>query len=104
MWIDRGILHQPLIVHPAALNLQVSISHCDELGAALVFPEALPMGLDVEHIRPARQAVLAAYSHFPSCGLGRGGACLCDRLSQGLPFELGGRAGSVVQGGRSYIK
>ncbi|WP_088833760.1 4'-phosphopantetheinyl transferase family protein [Paenibacillus tyrfis] len=60
IWIDRGILHQPLIVHPAALNLQVSISHCDELGAALVFPEALPMGLDVEQIRPARQAVLAA--------------------------------------------
>ncbi|MFS0873161.1 4'-phosphopantetheinyl transferase family protein [Paenibacillus xylanilyticus] len=60
IWIDRGILHQPLVVHPAALNLMVSISHCDELGAALVFQEALPMGLDVEQIRPARQAVLAA--------------------------------------------
>ncbi|WP_170119408.1 4'-phosphopantetheinyl transferase family protein [Tumebacillus permanentifrigoris] len=73
VWIDQGILRQPLVVHPHAQNLQVSITHCDELGAALVFPEALPMGLDVERINPVRQAALAAQMTAPELELIRSG-------------------------------
>ncbi|QOS80435.1 4'-phosphopantetheinyl transferase superfamily protein [Paenibacillus sp. JNUCC31] len=54
IWIDRGILDHPIVVHPNKQNMQVSITHCDELGAALAFPEAVPMGIDIERIDPTR--------------------------------------------------
>lgn len=56
--IDKGIFDQPLLRHPLARNMQVSISHCDDIGAALVFPESHPMGIDVERIDPGRGDVI----------------------------------------------
>ncbi|MUL33895.1 4'-phosphopantetheinyl transferase family protein [Priestia megaterium] len=56
--IEQGIFHQPIIVYPNANNLQVSITHCDDLGAAIAFPEALPMGIDIERISIERKAIL----------------------------------------------
>ncbi|QFQ28666.1 4'-phosphopantetheinyl transferase superfamily protein [Bacillus thuringiensis] len=54
IWIDRGILDHPIVVHPNKQNIQVSITHCDEIGAALSFPEAVPMGIDIERIDRTR--------------------------------------------------
>lgn len=50
IWIETGVFHYPVVNHPVLRNIQVSISHCDTLGAALAFPEVFPMGIDVEEI------------------------------------------------------
>lgn len=48
--IDRGIFTQPVVVHANHSNIQVSISHCDNVGISIGFPEAMPMGIDIERI------------------------------------------------------
>ncbi|MFJ6208612.1 4'-phosphopantetheinyl transferase [Lysinibacillus sp. NPDC092081] len=48
--IKNGIFNQPIVVYPNNSNIQVSITHCDDLGAAIAFPESLPMGIDIERI------------------------------------------------------
>jgi 4'-phosphopantetheinyl transferase EntD len=48
--IESGIFHQPVVNHPNYRNVQVSISHTSALGAALTFPEAHPMAIDIEEI------------------------------------------------------
>jgi 4'-phosphopantetheinyl transferase len=57
-FIDRGLFNHPIVVIPNNQNFQVSISHCDDVGAALAFPEALPMGIDVERVDPAKKKVI----------------------------------------------
>ena len=57
-FIDRGLFNHPIVVIPNNQNIQVSISHCDEIGAALAFPEALPMGIDVERVDPDKKKVI----------------------------------------------
>jgi len=41
--IDSGIFKQPIVRTDQLKNWQVSISHCDELGAAIAFPEEHPI-------------------------------------------------------------
>ena len=48
--IENGVFQQPIVYYPTHKNPQVSISHTDTLGAALAFPEAHPMAIDVETI------------------------------------------------------
>lgn len=51
IWIDRGVFHFPVvknIYHPD--NLQVSISHCNDIGVALAFTENHPLAIDIEYI------------------------------------------------------
>lgn len=55
--IQSGIFTQP-VVTPNQGNIQVSITHCDPLGAALAFPEAHPMGIDLEKISFNKKEVL----------------------------------------------
>ncbi|MDT3425551.1 phosphopantetheinyl transferase [Paenibacillus forsythiae] len=55
IFIDQGVFHQPILVSPLLPNMQLSISHCDDLGAAIVFPEAVPMGIDIERICPGKK-------------------------------------------------
>ena len=57
-FIDRGLFDHPIVVNPNNQNIQVSISHCDDIGAALAFPEALPMGIDVERVDPDKKEVI----------------------------------------------
>lgn len=52
--IGRGVFEQPLVSHGSAKSPGVSISHCNEMAAALAFPAGHPMGLDIEQIDPAR--------------------------------------------------
>lgn len=56
-YIDTGIFEFP-VVKNAGENIQVSISHCDDIGAALAFPEEHPLGLDVERINGERSEVM----------------------------------------------
>jgi 4'-phosphopantetheinyl transferase len=58
--IEQGIFHQPIVVYPHQKNIQVSITHCENIGAAIVFPEAIPMGIDIERISIKRKDVLNA--------------------------------------------
>ncbi|MCG8475007.1 MAG: 4'-phosphopantetheinyl transferase superfamily protein [Cytophagales bacterium] len=44
----KGALGQPVLSVPCAENWSVSISHAENQAAALLFPEAFPMGLDIE--------------------------------------------------------
>jgi 4'-phosphopantetheinyl transferase len=57
IFIQAGIFQQPVVVS-GKHNLQVSITHCDDFGAALAFPETDPMGIDIERIGPAQRAAL----------------------------------------------
>ncbi|SFJ69916.1 4'-phosphopantetheinyl transferase family protein [Thermoflavimicrobium dichotomicum] len=56
--IEQGIFNQPIVVHPNKMNIQVSISHCDDLGVAIAFSEELAMGIDIERISIDRKDVL----------------------------------------------
>ncbi|TCN57658.1 4'-phosphopantetheinyl transferase [Flavobacterium circumlabens] len=48
--IEFGIFHFPVVKKHPAQNIQVSISHCGDIGIALAFPEEHPMGIDIEKI------------------------------------------------------
>lgn len=53
--IENGVFQQPIVYHPNFPNLQVSISHAENLGAALIFPEAHPMAIDVESVDDSKK-------------------------------------------------
>lgn len=46
--IEWGVFNFPIVNCLSDKNWQVSISHCQGLGVALAFPEAHPMGVDIE--------------------------------------------------------
>ena len=48
--IENGVFQQPYVYHPSCQNLQISISHTENYGAALAFSEAHPMAIDIETI------------------------------------------------------
>ena len=52
--IQQGIFNQPIATIAHENNVQVSISHGAEIGAALAFPEAHPMGIDIENVNADR--------------------------------------------------
>jgi phosphopantetheinyl transferase len=56
--IQQGIFNQPIATCEDARNVQVSITHCDGLGAAIAFPEAHPMGIDLERIKPGKREAI----------------------------------------------
>lgn len=51
--IENGVFNQPIVYHPLPTDVQISISHTDSIGAALAFPNAHPMGIDLEMINDA---------------------------------------------------
>jgi 4'-phosphopantetheinyl transferase EntD len=55
--IQSGIFTQPIITSNRE-NTQVSITHCAEFGAAIAFPEAHPMGIDLEIIDSKQRVAL----------------------------------------------
>jgi len=58
-YIQSGIFTQPIVVSDQK-NIQVSITHCDDFGAAIAFPEAHPMGIDIEMVNPSKTDVLTS--------------------------------------------
>ncbi|MGH1325465.1 4'-phosphopantetheinyl transferase family protein [Bacillus pretiosus] len=58
--ITPGIFNQPIVKHSSAMNVQVSISHCDSMGFAIAFSEETPIGIDIERINTDNKNILAA--------------------------------------------
>jgi 4'-phosphopantetheinyl transferase len=56
--IQAGIFTQPIATCENQSNVQVSISHCEDFGAAVAFPEAHPMGIDLEQINVKQNKVI----------------------------------------------
>lgn len=52
--IIRGVFDQPLVRGAQTEGCRVTISHDEHWAAALVFPDAHPMGIDVETVDPSR--------------------------------------------------
>lgn len=50
IFIDKGVFQFPVVNYIKQKNIQVSISHCNEFGIALAFPEIHPLGIDIERI------------------------------------------------------
>lgn len=48
--IGNGIFFQPIVKGDFHSNIQVGISHCDELGVAIAYPEEIILGIDLERI------------------------------------------------------
>jgi 4'-phosphopantetheinyl transferase len=48
--IRAGIYGQPIVDHPRAGSVQVSVSHSHGLAVALAFPAEYPMGIDLETV------------------------------------------------------
>jgi 4'-phosphopantetheinyl transferase len=56
--IQPGVFTQPVATCANNHNIQVGITHCDDFGAAVAFPEAHPMGIDIESISPNKKGVM----------------------------------------------
>ena len=79
--IDFGVFQFPVVKHYPEGAVQVSISHCDDLGVALAFPEEHPLGVDLEradgvnteairpYVSPVESALLARHGLEESPGL-----------------------------------
>ena len=48
--IQFGVFHFPVVNYIQYQNIQVSITHCGNLGVALAYPEEHPLGIDIEKI------------------------------------------------------
>ena len=56
--IRAGIYGQPLVQHPRAGAVQVTVSHSHGLAVALAFPAAYPMGIDLETVSAVSAATI----------------------------------------------
>jgi len=59
IWIESGVFLFPVVKSSQLNSVQVSISHTNNLGLGLAFPESHPMGIDVEQIDNSKQKALA---------------------------------------------
>jgi len=48
--VSNGYFNHPCVKPCCGQNVQVSITHCDNIGGAVAYTEAFPMGLDIEKI------------------------------------------------------
>ena len=58
--IRAGVFGQPLIQHPRALGVDVTLSHSNGVAVALVFPADWPMGIDLESVADGAVAAVMA--------------------------------------------
>jgi phosphopantetheinyl transferase len=98
--IRAGIYGQPLVQHPRAGSVEVSVSHSHGLAVALAFPAECPMGIDLETISTvAAEVVLGEIEASPpelawlaTSGLDPATACgvlWTAREALGKSFRLG---------------
>ncbi|MFC1576742.1 4'-phosphopantetheinyl transferase family protein [Candidatus Omnitrophota bacterium] len=52
--IRSGVFEHPVVVYPDPEKYQVSISHSGDWGAAIAYPAAHPMAVDIETVDPGR--------------------------------------------------
>lgn len=58
--ISSGIYGQPLVLHPRAAAIEVSVSHSHGLAVALAFPAEFPMGIDLETVSAISASTIIA--------------------------------------------
>ncbi|MCP3773851.1 4'-phosphopantetheinyl transferase superfamily protein [Paenibacillus sp. MZ04-78.2] len=58
LWVQQGVFQQPVIMLPRTEPLQITITHCDHIAAAIAFPEAHPVGIDLEKIDGANVSAI----------------------------------------------
>lgn len=56
--INYGVFHFPIVKNAIHQNIQVSITHCDDIGIALAFPEEHPLGVDIERMDENRMEAM----------------------------------------------
>ena len=61
--IRPGVLEQPVLSGAGLGHLGISLSHAGPVAMAVAFPEACPMGVDLERIRPTNIALLTSQTH-----------------------------------------
>ncbi|NEW09019.1 4'-phosphopantetheinyl transferase superfamily protein [Paenibacillus sp. SYP-B3998] len=79
--IRSGLFNQPVVHCDQGNNIQVSITHCDQIGMAVAFLEDYPLGIDVEkisetNIRMMEKQFTASEIH------------LIERMSPGLEYTM----------------
>lgn len=60
-YIGAGVFQFPVVKELPLRNIQVSISHCEQTGIALAFPEEHPLGIDIEKIEDDKAAIIKDY-------------------------------------------
>ena len=53
-FIDSGIFSFPIVKSDKNYNIHISITHCDDIGITIAFPEEHPIGIDLERIKQSR--------------------------------------------------
>ncbi len=48
--IDFGVFHFPVVKNSIIQNIQVSITHCEDIGISVAHPEEHPLAVDIEKI------------------------------------------------------
>lgn len=99
--IQFGVFNFPVVRYVQHQNIQVSITHCDNLGIALAYPEEHPLGVDVEKIDVDKVETMKAlivdteYDLISSCSLAEGSTliwtikeALSKILKTGLTLEF----------------
>jgi 4'-phosphopantetheinyl transferase len=83
IWLDFGVFQFPIVRCREIHNVQVSLSHCNNIGVCIAFPESHPMGIDIEEVLIDKLSALekqitesergilinAAIGHLESCTL-----------------------------------
>lgn len=60
--IKHGVFNHPVVKYACTNNIQVSISHCENICIAVAFNDECPIGVDVEKIDPKKVEVLDSQS------------------------------------------
>ena len=58
VFIDFGVFQFPVVKYIRETNMQVSITHCEDIGIAIAFPEVHPLGIDIEKINTKEVAAM----------------------------------------------
>ena len=70
-----GVFYFPVVKYIQNQNIQVSITHCNNIGVALAYPEEHPLGIDVEKIDQENTETMKSlimvkeYNLISSCAL-----------------------------------
>jgi 4'-phosphopantetheinyl transferase len=58
IYINKGVFDFPVVELPRELSTTISISHSKGVGAAIAFPQAHPMAIDIEQIQPSKMPAI----------------------------------------------
>ncbi|MGE7828254.1 4'-phosphopantetheinyl transferase family protein [Paenibacillus sp. NPDC093718] len=60
--IEQGAFQHPIVTEQASLSAQISITHTDGMAAAVAFPAAQPMGIDIQDLNPDHLSLIEGES------------------------------------------